>query len=66
MGMSGYSQTPLAAKLGIKRGMTVAILDAPDDSAVRAPRGHGTHRRSGRHLLDIRDRGAEETPLRQT
>jgi hypothetical protein len=31
MGMSGYSQTPLAAKLGIKRGMTVAILDAPDD-----------------------------------
>lgn len=27
--MAGYSQTPLAKKLGIKPGMTVATVDAP-------------------------------------
>lgn len=31
MRMPGYSQTPLAAELGIKGDMTAAILDAPDD-----------------------------------
>lgn len=28
--MAGYSGTPLATKLGIKAGMTVGVLDAPD------------------------------------
>ncbi len=28
--MAGYSGTPLAQKLGIKAGMTVVLLDAPD------------------------------------
>jgi hypothetical protein len=31
MRMPGYSQTPLAAELGIKGDMTAAILDAPHD-----------------------------------
>ena len=31
--MVGYSGTPLATKLGIKAGMTVAALHAPDDLA---------------------------------
>ena len=29
--MAGYSGTPLATKLGIKAGMTIAALHAPDD-----------------------------------
>ncbi|MCU1352900.1 MAG: hypothetical protein JWM05_2109 [Acidimicrobiales bacterium] len=29
--MAGYSGTPLATKLGIKEGHTVALLGAPDD-----------------------------------
>lgn len=28
--MAGYSQTPLVKKLGIKAGMTVCTIDAPD------------------------------------
>ena len=28
---AGYSGTPLAKKLGIKEGMTVLVVDAPDD-----------------------------------
>jgi len=28
---TGYSGTPLAKKLGIKEGMTVLVVDAPDD-----------------------------------
>ncbi|MDQ3068582.1 MAG: DUF3052 domain-containing protein [Acidobacteriota bacterium] len=28
--MAGYSQTPLPQKLGIKDGMSVALIDAPD------------------------------------
>lgn len=28
--MAGYSETPLARKLGIKQGAAVALLDAPD------------------------------------
>jgi len=31
--MAGYSGTPLATKLGIKAGMTVAALHAPEDLA---------------------------------
>lgn len=30
---AGYSGTPLAKKLGIKEGMTVLAIDAPDDYA---------------------------------
>jgi hypothetical protein len=33
-GVAGYSGTPLATKLGIKAGMTVAAVRAPDDFAV--------------------------------
>jgi hypothetical protein len=29
--MAGYSKTPLPQKLGIKPGMAVALIDAPDD-----------------------------------
>ena len=29
--MAGYSETPLAKKLGIKEGMSVVIVDAPKD-----------------------------------
>jgi hypothetical protein len=32
--MAGYSGTPLARKLGIKEGMAVASIDAPDDFAA--------------------------------
>jgi len=31
---AGYSGTPLARKLGIKAGMTVALIDAPPDFAA--------------------------------
>jgi hypothetical protein len=31
--MAGYSATPLPQKLGIKEGMTLSILDAPDNFA---------------------------------
>src|SRR5690348_3429485 len=29
--MAGYSQTPLVKKLGIKDGMNISILNAPED-----------------------------------
>ena len=32
--MAGYSGTPLPQKLGIKEGMTLSILDAPDTFAI--------------------------------
>jgi hypothetical protein len=32
--MAGYSGTPLAQKLGIKAGMTLVVLHAPDDYAA--------------------------------
>lgn len=32
---AGYSRTPLARKLGIKPGATVAVLDEPDDFRAR-------------------------------
>jgi hypothetical protein len=35
----GYSGTPLVKKLGVKAGMKVAVLDAPDDLAVDWPEG---------------------------
>jgi hypothetical protein len=40
-GMAGYSGTPLAQKLGIKAGMTLAVLDAPDGylDALELPEG---------------------------
>jgi hypothetical protein len=31
--VAGYSQTPLAKKLGIKQGNTVLVIDPPDDLA---------------------------------
>ncbi len=38
---AGYSDTPLARKLGIDPGMTVALIDAPPDlpDTLAAPEG---------------------------
>lgn len=46
--MSGYSGTPLPKKLGMKEGMTVAIINAPADFATtlgELPEGVETHDR---------------------
>jgi hypothetical protein len=37
--MAGYSATPLPAKLGIKEGATVALLDAPPGLIIELPVG---------------------------
>jgi hypothetical protein len=37
--VAGYSGTPLAAKLGIKVGATVAVVDAPDGFLGELPDG---------------------------
>ncbi len=37
--MAGYSGTPLAVKLGIKEGGTVALLNAPPDLITGLPAG---------------------------
>jgi hypothetical protein len=36
---AGYSGTPLVKKLGVKAGMKIAVLDAPDDFALDWPDG---------------------------
>jgi hypothetical protein len=35
--VAGYSGTPLAAKLGIQEGTTLALIDAPDDVRIELP-----------------------------
>ena len=50
---AGYSGTPLVQKLGIKRGMTIALLGAPDgfdDLLVGLPDDVVVRRRSQGHL----------------
>ncbi len=37
--MAGYSGTPLAAKLGVKAGATVALVNAPDGFVGELPDG---------------------------
>src|SRR5688500_19502713 len=49
--MAGYSGTPLAKKLGIKKGATVALVGAPDsldDDLAPLPAGVNVCRRAGR------------------
>ena len=37
--VAGYSGTPLAAKLGVKAGATVALVNAPDGFVGELPDG---------------------------
>lgn len=55
MSPAGYSGTPLARKLGIKAGSTVAVLDGPDDfNGLLAPLPDGvTVRTSLRGSIDL-------------
>jgi hypothetical protein len=47
--MAGYSGTPLATKLGIRPGHSIALLHAPDNLALDLPDGVTVKRRaSGR------------------
>ena len=47
--MAGYSGTPLATKLGIRAGDTVALLRPPDDLELELPEGVTVkHRAVGR------------------
>jgi hypothetical protein len=39
MAVAGYSGTPLAQKLGIKEGSTLALLDAPSGTVAPLPSG---------------------------
>jgi hypothetical protein len=52
-GSAGYSGTPLARKLGIREGDTIAVLGAPDGFAVPdLPPGVDVHRAArGRHAV---------------
>lgn len=62
--MAGYSGTPLAKKLGIKEGMTVAVLDAPSyfdldmDELPPAVRFHHTEKPADIYII-FADRAAE-------
>jgi len=61
MATSGYSGTPLAKKLGIKEGMTVAVVDAPENYAeLVAPLPAGVRVVSG----TAEDMVAAYTPFR--
>lgn len=44
--VAGYSQTPLATKLGIRPGDAVALLHAPDGVALVLPDGVAVKRRA--------------------
>lgn len=51
---AGYSGTPLATKLGIKRGHVLAIIDDPGDLLMlAAPLPEVTVRRSARGKADV-------------
>jgi len=45
--MAGYSETPLHAKLGIKEGMTVDLLNAPPEVVTELPNGVVVKRQAG-------------------
>ena len=53
--MAGYSGTPLAAKLGIKPGGRVAIMNAPQgfEAALDAPEAKITRGYRGKTPLDV-------------
>jgi hypothetical protein len=54
--MAGYSGTPLATKLGIKTGMVVGVLDAPDGFDAATMDGLPEHvilRTQARGQLDV-------------
>lgn len=54
---AGYSGRPLALKLGVKEGMTVVLVDAPDQAeGLLAPLPDGTNVRRG-------NRGAREMTI---
>jgi hypothetical protein len=44
---AGYSGTPLISKLGVKDGMRIAVLDAPEGFALDLPDGAATSARLG-------------------
>ena len=50
---AGYSATPLARKLGIKEGHTVALLDAPEAWCIPALEAGVTVRRDLRGRVDV-------------
>jgi hypothetical protein len=50
--VAGYSGTPLADKLGIREGSSVAILSAPPDFSVALP-PHASVRRQTRGTADV-------------
>src|ERR1700722_14914757 len=50
--VAGYSKTPLAAKLGIKEGTTVALVSSPPDLVVVVPPGV-TVKRQARGRADV-------------
>jgi hypothetical protein len=52
MVVTGYSGTPLPAKLGIRAGSRVLLDGAPDDLPLAAP-GVQPHRRAGREPYDV-------------
>jgi hypothetical protein len=43
----GYSGTPLVKKLGVKEGMRIAVLDAPEGFGLDLPEGVSVARRLG-------------------
>jgi hypothetical protein len=51
---AGYSGTPLAAKLGVRAGSTVRLVDAPDgfEMTLAAPEG-AVVRRQGPYKADV-------------
>ena len=51
--MAGYSGTPLATKLGIKEGHTVALLRAPDGFEIEALPDGVTLRTAARGTNDV-------------
>jgi hypothetical protein len=52
MAVAGYSGTPLAQKLGIKEGSTLALLDEPSGTVAPLPAGV-TVKRQARGSADV-------------
>ncbi len=50
--MAGYSTTPLAAKLGVREGSTLALVHAPSDFELVTP-ASVTRKRSARGRADV-------------
>lgn len=60
--MAGYTGTPLATKLGVRPGDSIALLHAPDDLVIDLPDGVTVKRRAtGRSdvVVDFVTRSAE-------